>query len=806
MKIHKTLILGCALVLTSGLLASCNQPAPAPTPIVDPVPQTLPATISGLNVTTAPHGGTVTLTGTHLGTTGAVTIGGAAASVTEWSDTSVTFTVPTGAAWGYVNVDVTTGGRTVTAPAKILIARAAPDSARTTTELQTALDALPVGGVLLLGAREYTPGERPLRLDHRSVIGQGQDRTRVDGDVQFIVSGDTRLLVSNLTFAGDTFYAADSIYDGDLSEPTASALRENATTFQRAASALPAPHHPTLNAARSAVPSAALAAPHQPVQPQAHPFLLPAPQTNTGGRMSARSVTATSTSSLDFDHVTFAEVTANAGQMLVALVGSDVSFTGSTVKLNRGAQIIATNLGLDGTALTSVTHGDLAFYGAGVQVQAVGSARITRSTIRTDDNVNIMAVLSALTIEDSTITTDAATLADHGQYTNLQLGSQYGDTTVKGSTILATDSNGDTGGRYLPYVNLWSGSGDVTVSGNKLLHSDDHLEIFGGQSEYEGQAPTNHVTVDGNLELSVGDGPEGREDPTYLGIYNNALGRVTVSGNAKIDADRYAEVYSTLGQVVVKDNPDISVVSRTADTSSASLYQYGTLQLYTNNGDRRVASDVTVTGNGIRADRQVYVDAWDGNLDLSGNTVEVTGKDNAYFTAYCEFARTCTVTNNTVTLKDPRALRADRWWTGFQLYANSYDTTIGKQDVRVTGNTIRTLGSVDSNVLMRLGWGTATVSGNNVTSSGSAQFDVSQANAAIDGNTLNLFDGVTLVGGESGLTLGAYDGTEADPTLLSFTNNTVRNAGLTNLDDADGDGALDRILVDGNTGVNLPNP
>jgi RHS repeat-associated protein len=68
-----------------------------------------PPAITGLSPDSAEVGTSVTITGTDFGATaGTVTFNGTAAQVSNWSDTSITVTVPTGATTG--NVVVTVGG------------------------------------------------------------------------------------------------------------------------------------------------------------------------------------------------------------------------------------------------------------------------------------------------------------------------------------------------------------------------------------------------------------------------------------------------------------------------------------------------------------------------------------------------------------------------------------------------------------------------------------------------------------------------------------------------------------------------
>src|SRR5438270_2716502 len=73
--------------------------------------QTAP-NISSLSPTSGPIGTPVTITGTNFGATqGSVTIGGATASITNWSSTTIVAVVPSSLAVGTANVVVAISGQ-----------------------------------------------------------------------------------------------------------------------------------------------------------------------------------------------------------------------------------------------------------------------------------------------------------------------------------------------------------------------------------------------------------------------------------------------------------------------------------------------------------------------------------------------------------------------------------------------------------------------------------------------------------------------------------------------------------------------
>jgi hypothetical protein len=75
-------------------------------------PATVPtAALTGLSPTSGPVGATLTISGTALGASGAVTVGGVTAATSAWSAASITCTIPAGLTIGAKNVVVTpTGG------------------------------------------------------------------------------------------------------------------------------------------------------------------------------------------------------------------------------------------------------------------------------------------------------------------------------------------------------------------------------------------------------------------------------------------------------------------------------------------------------------------------------------------------------------------------------------------------------------------------------------------------------------------------------------------------------------------------
>ena len=90
------------------------------------------AALTSLSPTSGPVGATLTITGTNMGASGAVTVGGLTAATSAWSSTSITCAIPAGLTIGAKNVVVTpTGGAASNALAFTVTVPPAPTAALT---------------------------------------------------------------------------------------------------------------------------------------------------------------------------------------------------------------------------------------------------------------------------------------------------------------------------------------------------------------------------------------------------------------------------------------------------------------------------------------------------------------------------------------------------------------------------------------------------------------------------------------------------------------------------------------------------
>jgi len=124
------------------------------------------AGLTNLSPTSGPVGATLTITGTNMGASGAITVGGITAATTAWSATSITCTIPAGLAIGAKAVVVTpTRGAasnalafTVTVPPAptAALTSVTPDHALTGASVVIAGADLGTGGTVRFGATAAT--------------------------------------------------------------------------------------------------------------------------------------------------------------------------------------------------------------------------------------------------------------------------------------------------------------------------------------------------------------------------------------------------------------------------------------------------------------------------------------------------------------------------------------------------------------------------------------------------------------------------------------------------------------------------
>src|SRR5690606_39496768 len=114
------------------------------------------------------------VTGTGFGTSGTLTVGGAEATVTDWSDTRIEATVPAGAGDAWQEVVVTNEVGTSSVDGFFV----GVEFEGTAAELQGFLDGLELGSSVLLAADDYdlSASTEPFVVDNKSLYGRGSDQ------------------------------------------------------------------------------------------------------------------------------------------------------------------------------------------------------------------------------------------------------------------------------------------------------------------------------------------------------------------------------------------------------------------------------------------------------------------------------------------------------------------------------------------------------------------------------------------------------------------------------------------------------
>ncbi|AFZ69631.1 IPT/TIG domain-containing protein [Deinococcus peraridilitoris] len=775
-------------LLGASLLVACGAPG-----AVGPAVTTLSRTV-------AMPGDTVTLTGVNLGTNGTVLLGGTTASVTSYTNTSVTFTVPQNARWAHNDLQLITNGKSITAPMKLFVGQAINPSATTTTDVQTALNALPAGAALLLGPKAYTATSAPLYLNNRSLYGQGQDQTSVNGDVYLHATERNVVTVGSLTLTGDNYYLVNAVKDSpaSLSALSTQLSRERQNRFERRRNprfTLPAP-----STVQSLAPEGhdvgASRDQSRRVRPHARAADVTAHRIRRAPVVNAAALNQNGPSGFHFLDVSIKEMNARRGYLENNASLSSVTVTDSTIELNDYI-----SLGESGNDLT-VKNSTLKSQGgpaSGVDLEAgSGNVTIHGSAIYSSMWLNAYSESGNVTIQDSALHNSAANSVTcqttPACYSLTDVGSNTGQVTITGSKVNATDGDSNDGKPTNAFVFIGSIRNLTTIENNGLIHSTANLQLYSDSSKTEtssAQRGNDQLVVRNNQEISAGDGAASPASlPAYLGIYSHT-GDVTVSGNAKLTSSNGMQVYTKFGHVRINGNPDVRVDSASAETDA------GFLHVFTSGNTRGVFNDVTFSGNTVKADDQVILDADNGNVTLSANAVSVIGNSHPKLQVYCREARTCTVTDNTLTANATNASTTSR----IDLFFDHYSTTAARQNHTVTGNSFLTLGSGSSYFYGAFGWGDATLGANTFRSSGKVYVDAYQATVTATDNTFNVFDGMTGPSG-SGLSLAAYKGTDAAPSVINFGANTLTNVGSGGVSKHKADGGRnDRVNVGANTGM-----
>lgn len=160
--------------------------------------------------TVAARGDDLVITGSGLGSSGEVLIGGVTVPTSSWSDSEITLTIPMTALSGPQTV-------TVSSPLgdssfELFVGVAFPPG-----DLDDLVAAAhPKGTAVLLSAGTYTQAATELELDNLSFYGQGVDATTINtgasaNTITFYADSDEHIVLQDLTLISDeTYIAADS--------------------------------------------------------------------------------------------------------------------------------------------------------------------------------------------------------------------------------------------------------------------------------------------------------------------------------------------------------------------------------------------------------------------------------------------------------------------------------------------------------------------------------------------------------------------------------------------------------------------
>ncbi|HET8984446.1 MAG TPA: IPT/TIG domain-containing protein, partial [Trueperaceae bacterium] len=418
-------------------LAACGGPSGPP------IPQA-----TGVTPSVAERGDTITVAGTGFGQDGTVTIGGAVATPTSWSDTSIEVQVPAGAAnaWGDVEV-VTAGGSTTV---EDLFVGAEFEGAA--AELQAFLDGLELGTAVLLQAQTYDLTAEPdeFIIDNRDIYGRGEAETTILGPATgvLIVLADfgSTLTIADLTIVGDDF----TFFHGTVSDtilPTVAAAREPVPTTLEA-----------LMERRWVVNEVGPAAVGRSnIQLQRFTFEADAPGALIGNLGSNLPNVSLSLEDVTFDL---------PGGGLALVTNGDIEAQRTSVVADMIQALTVT--GAMSIVDSSVTVEGMAVYAANDGLE------VSQSELRVTNGLQIMAghantlmggstlpLGGPVTITDSVIEVLDADLADASDVGSFQVITQFAPITLRGNPLIRT--HGD-----LTIVSIESdlGEGDIDLVGN----------------------------------------------------------------------------------------------------------------------------------------------------------------------------------------------------------------------------------------------------------------------------------------------------------------------------------------------------
>lgn len=600
-----TLALG-ALTACVLILAACGGGGGTPSPLP-------PAGLS-LDTDIAARGDTVVLSGTNLGSSGTVEVGGVAATDATWGTGKVTLQVPADAPGGPQQVKITTTGGSAAVDLFVGV-----DFPSGTLDELSALG-LPRGTAVRLGAGTYSATAAEITLDNLSLYGRGKDVTTVDvgaapNHLLYYADVGQRVAITGLTLRTDfTLFvtspgvapAAASAVRLDLNAPAGVLLEQlNALANERLSQ----------------------------VQSQAVN-----PETN-----------------LEFKDVNLRQVAGGGVIATVDITAGLVLYPGS-VTLD-GVSVIGTTTMFAAYAEDDVvvrnSQADVAF---AALASFAGTVTIANSTLNSLGSGAVMAFgARGASVKGSTMTTEdgdvtVATLVP------TVIAPLHADAVVTGNTFAArrADPTVTTGGK----VDLSFGPGSALVADNKLTANDQvGVSPYGTMTTVRDNTLTIGQTG-ATLSLALleaGDAP-------HIGFIGNKVtfvstGSLVIEGgpSVAVEGNTFTGSSNTGAAAAVEQTDDNLIGIRMTGNVFKDFFQALVIE-----GDTNTFGGLTVAANGNTFDFVIdaapkvaliqHLDS-DGDLDIdiSGN-VWGTNTDATTVEGYVT-VNTASITGTPVTLK-----------------------------------------------------------------------------------------------------------------------------------------------------------
>lgn len=680
-RIARSHLLALAAAALVAVLAACGGPGGPAVP-----------NATSLNPSVALRGASVTITGAGFGASpGSVTIGGVAATTTDWTDTSITATVPANAENAWQEVSVTTAGGSDTLSGLFV----GVEYSGTGPDLQAFLDAREPGTAVLLQATNYdlTAQVEPVVIDNVDLYGRGAAQTTVTapGTETVVLAGPgatTTLADLTLEF-GQFMYFSGTFRDTVVPWTSSGSVSD-------AVQALGAGTLDLAQRMEAAVKAAVSAAMDTALQPA-----------------------AADTPSLVFDGVTFtAAAPAVWGIPMASLPMVDLIIRDSSIDLPSGVAMLWAG-------------GDVLIEGSAVSAQelvvltAFGSVTMVDSDVESVDGIQLGAQ-TGLTVDGSTVTVSNGDLYTIGAIAYLVGGATVptgGNIEFRGSTILALDDDlldaTDNGG-----IQMITAFAAIRLIDNVLIRTHDDFAMLATDSVV-GEAD---ITLSGNLDVQVGvfeaeSAAGARLAGLLAGSATSSGGpfrnRVTFEGNTIATTESV--------QIAPTDEADVYLTGNSITAGDAS--PIGAIMVVTNG-----EGVIDMTGNDFAFTSQftsVATALNEGTMIVTGNSFASVSDVSSSVTLQ-GIDGSCIVTDNVFVLDDP----SNATVSGLLSVCGA---TLPGATMSFSGNDVSLTGASGSGPLIASnGVEVFTVSGNEFTGEDSFTLQSNATGAAFTGNTVTM--------------------------------------------------------------------